>query len=111
MPDPSEVTCLSIPGNEDTFLSVRNVTGDVGLKHLPNKGKITCVLDALIQRTEAMGEATRLLIPDCTIWGTVIVVEGLINPHEDFPLWINWVWAEELGGQLDDAAVLTTYLS
>ena len=97
MPDPSEVTCLPIPDEEDTFLAVRNVTGDVGLKCLPNKGEIMCILDALDQSTEAMGEATCLLIPDCTIREVDIVLEGLINPHEVFPQWINWVLAETLG--------------
>ena len=48
-------------------------------------------------RTEAMGGVTFLLIPDCTIWGADIVVEGLIDPHEVFPQWINWVWVEKLG--------------
>lgn len=46
-PDPSEVTYLVIPGNEDTFLLGRNVTGNPGLKLLPNKGKITSILDAV----------------------------------------------------------------
>ncbi len=63
MPDPLEITCLLIPSDKATFLAVRNVMGDVGLKRLPNKGEITCILDALVQSTEAMGEVTCLLIP------------------------------------------------
>jgi hypothetical protein len=42
-PNPAEVACFAIPGNENTSLRGRNVTGDVGRELSPHKGKVMCI--------------------------------------------------------------------
>jgi hypothetical protein len=96
-PNPAEVACFAIPGDENTSLRGRNVTGDVGRELSPHKGKVMCILDALVGRTEARREAAGLLIPDCTNWRADIAVEGLLHRHEVLTRWINRVWSEKLG--------------